>query len=80
MSAHTSKRIAEVAGDIIDTFGITHSEVRYFVLNNAYANDTAVTKLAQRFVLAWHLSSEATCDLHLSCNSLSLAYTSWLCI
>jgi hypothetical protein len=47
--AHTSERIAEVVGDIIDTFGITRSQVGYFVLDNAYANDTAVTKLTQRF-------------------------------
>jgi hypothetical protein len=80
MGTHTGERIAEVAGNIIDTFGITHNQVGYFVLNNACANDTAVTKLAQRFVLAWHFSSEATCDLHLSCGYLSLAYPSWLCI
>jgi hypothetical protein len=47
--AHTGERIAEVVGDIIDTFGITRSQVGSFVLDNAYVNDTAVTKLAQRF-------------------------------
>ncbi|KAI1519526.1 Dimer-Tnp-hAT domain containing protein [Pyrenophora tritici-repentis] len=47
--AHTGERIAEVVGNIIDVFGITRSQLGYFVLDNAYANDTAVTKLAQRF-------------------------------
>ncbi|PWO20167.1 GpmB, Fructose-2,6-bisphosphatase [Pyrenophora tritici-repentis] len=44
--AHTGERIAEVVGNIIDVFGITRSQLGYFVLDNAYANDTAVTKLA----------------------------------
>ncbi|RYN15484.1 hypothetical protein AA0113_g12563 [Alternaria arborescens] len=47
--AHTGERIAEVVGNIIDVFGITQSQLGYFVLDNAYANDTAVTKLAKRF-------------------------------
>jgi hypothetical protein len=46
---HTDERIAEVVGNIINTFGITQSQLEYFVLDNTYANDTAVTKLAQRF-------------------------------
>jgi hypothetical protein len=29
---------------------------------------------------AWHLSSQNTCELHLSRDSSSLAYSSWLCI
>ena len=43
---HTGERIAEVVGNIIDVFGITRSQLGCFVLNNAYANNTAVTKLA----------------------------------
>ena len=47
--AYTGERIAKVVSNIINVFSITQSQLRYFVLNNAYANDTAVTKLAKRF-------------------------------
>lgn len=33
--AHTGERIAEVVGNIIDVFGITQSQLGYFVLDNA---------------------------------------------
>jgi hypothetical protein len=41
--AHTGNGIADVVGNIIDTFGTSRSQLGYFVLDNAYANDTAVS-------------------------------------
>ncbi|KAG9375693.1 hypothetical protein A1F94_013749 [Pyrenophora tritici-repentis] len=53
--AHTGERIAEVVGNIIDVFGITRSQLGYFVLDNAYANDTAQAITASAAALTLNL-------------------------
>jgi hypothetical protein len=40
----------------------------------------AMGKSGGKYLSARHLSSQGTCELHLSRDSLSLAYSSWLCI
>jgi hypothetical protein len=46
--AYTGERIAEVVAKTLKTFNI-NSNLGYFVLNNAYTNDTAITKLAKLY-------------------------------
>jgi hypothetical protein len=46
--AHTGERIAEVVAKTLKTFNI-NSNLGYFVLDNAYANNTAITKLAKLY-------------------------------
>jgi hypothetical protein len=44
--AHTGERIAEVVYKTLQQFQVDSSKVGYFVLDNAYANDSAIAKLA----------------------------------
>jgi hypothetical protein len=46
--AYTGERIAEVVAKTLKTFNIS-SNLGYFVLDNAYANDTAITKLGKLY-------------------------------
>lgn len=47
--AHTGDRIAEVVAQTLADFEISRTKLGYFVLDNAYANDRAVTKLATMY-------------------------------
>ncbi|KAI2479364.1 hypothetical protein Ptr902_09575 [Pyrenophora tritici-repentis] len=47
--AHTSNNIASVAATILRLFSVNNANVRYFVLNNASNNNTAVELLAEEF-------------------------------
>jgi hypothetical protein len=47
--AHTSNNITAAATTILQLFDVNNASVRYFVLNNASNNDTAVKSLAEEF-------------------------------
>jgi hypothetical protein len=47
--AHTGNNIAAVATTILRLFGVNNASIRYFVLDNASNNDTAVKSLAKEF-------------------------------
>ena len=47
--AHTSNNIALVVAATLRAFDVDEQHVRYFVLDNAYNNDTAVAYLASEF-------------------------------
>jgi hypothetical protein len=47
--AHTSNNIAAVATTILQLFGVDNASIRYFVLDNASNNNTAVESLAEEF-------------------------------
>jgi hypothetical protein len=47
--AHTGNNIALVAATILRLFSVNDTSVRYFMLNNASNNNTAVKSLAQEF-------------------------------
>jgi hypothetical protein len=49
VGAHTGERLAEVITSTLTTYGITANNVRYFVLDNASNNNTAVAALARQF-------------------------------
>ncbi|KAI1552791.1 hypothetical protein PtrEW7m1_012394, partial [Pyrenophora tritici-repentis] len=46
VGAHTGEAIADAVTKILQSFSINRSKLGYFVLDNAYNNDTAVNKLA----------------------------------
>jgi hypothetical protein len=46
--AHTGERIADVVAKTLEIFNITN-KLGYFVLDNAYANDTAIAKLGELY-------------------------------
>ncbi|KAI1509635.1 Dimer-Tnp-hAT dimerization containing protein [Pyrenophora tritici-repentis] len=45
--AHTGEKIAEVVTMVLQEFGISSTQLGYFILDNASANDTAVANLAR---------------------------------
>jgi hypothetical protein len=47
--AHTGNNITLVAVTILRLFSVNNTSVRYFMLNNASNNDTAVKSLAEEF-------------------------------
>jgi hypothetical protein len=47
--AHTGNNIVLVVAATLRAFNVDEQRVRYFVLNNAYNNDTAVACLASEF-------------------------------
>jgi hypothetical protein len=47
--AHTGNNIAAVATTILQLFSVNNASIRYFILNNASNNDTAVKSLAEEF-------------------------------
>lgn len=48
-SVHTGERLADIVTQTLQKFEISSSKLGYFVLDNAYANDTAVTYLAGQY-------------------------------
>jgi hypothetical protein len=48
-SAHSSNNIVLVVAATLRAFNVDKQRVRYFVLNNAYNNNTAVAYLASKF-------------------------------
>ena len=52
--AHTGERIAEVVYKTLQQYQIDRSKVGYFILDNAYANDTAIAKLATIYQFTDH--------------------------
>ncbi|KAF7449962.1 Abhydrolase 3 domain containing protein [Pyrenophora tritici-repentis] len=49
VGAYTSEAIADAITKILQSFSINRSKLGYFVLDNAYNNDTAVNKLAAMY-------------------------------
>ena len=49
LGAHSGERIALVIQEILRSFAIAPSNVRYFVLDNAANNNTAVRAIAQYY-------------------------------
>jgi hypothetical protein len=47
--AHTGNNIASVAATILRLFSVNNTSVRYFVLDNASNDDTAVKSLVEEF-------------------------------
>ena len=47
--AHSGDNIASVVATTLRTFGVDEQRVGYFVLDNAYNNDTAMSALADDF-------------------------------
>ena len=48
MGVHSGENMAEIVHSTLQKFGISPRTIGYFVLDNAYNNDTAITSLAQR--------------------------------
>ena len=63
--AHTGERIAELVARILQLFGVDDNNLGYFLLDSAYANDTAVRGLN----LLFGFSSS---DHHLHCGPHTL--------
>ena len=47
--AHSGNNIASVVSATMQSFGVDAKKVGYFVLDNAYNNDTAVAALADEY-------------------------------
>jgi hypothetical protein len=47
--AHTGDRIADCVSETLQKFGITAPKVGYFMLDNAYNNNTAIAKLGAKY-------------------------------
>jgi hypothetical protein len=67
VGAHTGEAIADAVTKILQSFSINRSKLGYFVLNNAYNNDTAVNKLA-----AMYYFSASDRRLRCACHILNL--------
>ncbi|KAG9375519.1 hypothetical protein A1F94_013910 [Pyrenophora tritici-repentis] len=60
VGAHTGEAIADAVTKILQSFSINRSKLGYFVLDNAYNNDTAVNKLAAMDADAYNNALENT--------------------
>ncbi|KAF7450425.1 Dimer-Tnp-hAT multi-domain protein [Pyrenophora tritici-repentis] len=67
VGAHTGEAIADAVTKILQSFSINRSKLGYFVLDNAYNNDTAVNKLAAMY----HFSASDR-RLRCACHILNL--------
>jgi hypothetical protein len=45
MGAHSGENMAEIVHSTLQKFGVSSCNIGYFVLDNAYNNDTAITLL-----------------------------------
>jgi hypothetical protein len=48
MGAHSSENIAEIVYSTLQKFSVSPCTIGYFVLDNAFNNDTAITAIAQK--------------------------------
>ncbi|KAA8615108.1 hypothetical protein PtrSN002B_011378 [Pyrenophora tritici-repentis] len=49
MGPHSGENMAEIVYSTLQKFGVTARTIGYFVLDNAYNNDTTITALASKF-------------------------------
>ena len=67
VGAHTGEAIAEAVAKTLQSFGINRNKLGYFVLDNAYNNNTVINKLAA----VYHFTA-ADRRLRCACHILNL--------